>query len=194
VLLGRDESVRKEVDGQVRTLLDEVEPLPATTTREAPGMVTEPLASREAFDSELRANAERLSAEGKGFAVLVFDLDRFREINDFHGHPVGDLILDRVARILQENVRDGDVVARLEGEEFGVISPDLDIDQAGEVAERLRLAVEKGRMPERVRGVTVSVGVAAATRDPGSADVLTLASRALEDAKKSGRNCVCRAR
>jgi GGDEF domain-containing protein len=49
-------------------------------------------------------------------------------------------------------------------------------------------------MPERVRGVTVSVGVAAATRDPGSADVLTLASRALEDAKKSGRNCVCRAR
>jgi diguanylate cyclase (GGDEF)-like protein len=97
-----------------------------------------------------------------------------------------------VARILEENTRDGDCTARLGGDEFMVLALDLELPQTLEVGERLRAAVEKAKMPQSVRGVTVSVGIAATQllRVDQGCNLMEAADRALYAAKTSGRNCV----
>ena len=198
ILIGRDESSQEEIDSQMAALLEDIETRISTAQEGSNALDSadrEPLAalaSPEVFERTYHALEERLLRDGKGFAVISLDLDRFKEVNDFYGHPAGDLILERVARILVENIRGDDLIERTSGEEFMVLMPDLDLTQAAEVAERLRAAVEKGKMPERVRGITISAGIAAAP--PGARgplpDLLSLAGQALQEAKKNGRNCV----
>ena len=132
---------------------------------------------------------EQTTRESKSFAVILLDIDNFRSLNDLYGHPTGDLVLQRIAAVLEENLRDGDLIARVGGDEFVMVATDLDPAQTVEVAERLRTAVAKGRMPEGVRNVTVSAGIGHAPADSGDDPVL-LAERALTVAKQSGRNCV----
>ena len=98
-------------------------------------------------------------------------------------------IYEKSREVLEENLRDGDLIARVGGDEFVMVATDLDPAQTLEVAERLRTAVAKGRMPEGVRNVTISAGIGHAPADSGDDPVL-LAERALTVAKQSGRNCV----
>lgn len=142
------------------------------------------LRNRRAFDSEL---TERL---GSGpVALLLFDLDHFKQVNDTHGHPAGDDVLRRAAKVLSAGLRSVDQAYRLGGEEFGVLLPLADERVAAAVAERLRAAVAA----EDMGGlrVTTSVGVALAGRAGQSADELYHeADRALYRAKRNGRNQV----
>ncbi len=132
--------------------------------------------------------------QGK-LALLLFDLDRFKLVNDTHGHAVGDQVLRAVAQALQGALRQVDVVGRLGGEEFVVVAPETSLDEARLVAERLRAQVARVevRAPsgERVR-VTVSCGVAACDPVlPHDADeLLAFADAALYRAKALGRNRV----
>ncbi|MFQ5622398.1 MAG: PleD family two-component system response regulator [Paracoccaceae bacterium] len=136
---------------------------------------------------------ERARLSGAGFAVMMLDLDRFKEVNDQYGHGAGDAVLKEFARRLQENVRGVDLVARMGGEEFFVAMPDISRDKANAAAERIRDAVEA--MPFTLgadRGatpVTVSVGVAMA--QPGESDIAAImrrADEALYVSKRNGRN------
>ena len=130
----------------------------------------------------------------RGFAVVVFDLDHFKLVNDSYGHLVGDEVLAALARILKATARDGDIVGRFGGEEFIAFLPGTGAAEAARFAERVRTAIEAARIVvgnEARISVTVSAGLAAI---PSCADSLQEAIRIADDrlfvAKRGGRNRV----
>jgi len=159
------------------------------------------IANRRQFDETLLREWRRASRQGKPLALLLCDVDKFKQFNDGYGHQVGDECLKAVARTLSSVLRrPADLVARYGGEEFAVILPDTDITGALQVAEGMRSAVEGLRITHRyARGngvVTVSIGVASVIpgRNEGlSADLLKAADDALYQAKESGRNRIAAA-
>jgi diguanylate cyclase (GGDEF)-like protein len=133
----------------------------------------------------------RCYQDGRPYAMLLLDLDGFKQINDRHGHAAGDKALCSVSQALRRNLRPADHLGRYGGEEFAVILPDTDADEASHVAERLRAAVA-GLEPDWAPGagrVTLSGGIAFAT--PGRSDfsqLMVRADQALYRAKNAGRN------
>lgn len=145
----------------------------------------------------LEAIAAQAAAEGEEFAVMVVDLDNFKQVNDRFGHAAGDQVLVEVANRLTSNLRMTDVLARIGGEEFLIALPRTALHEARRVAERLYRAIKE--MPVRLGSgtaltVTVSIGVAVsapmAGRAPQVDSVIEQADLALLDAKTAGRNRV----
>jgi diguanylate cyclase (GGDEF)-like protein len=128
--------------------------------------------------------------DGAPLAVLMLDLDHFKRINDAHGHARGDLVLQQTTRAMRSALRAGDIVGRFGGEEFVVLLPGADLEQAMGAAERCRAAVQKMKIPSaRYLSVTASVGVAAFPEHGDSIDALLRASdTAMYSAKANGRN------
>lgn len=131
---------------------------------------------------------------GKSTSVLVIDVDTFKEINDHHGHDVGDQVLKEVAKRILKNVRGFDLTARLGGDEFFVAMPDTPQEVAAAVAERIRLKVEEepvAKTPEGDVLVTLSIGLAeGAPAADGYKVLVGRADEALFEAKRAGRNRV----
>jgi diguanylate cyclase (GGDEF)-like protein len=126
-------------------------------------------------------------------SFLMIDIDYFKSINDNFGHQVGDQMIMHLANLARDCKRDCDVLARIGGEEFALLLPETDLDQAGVVAERLRLAVVANPLSAACGPVpgTVSIGVATASEDMKDISELMKASdQALYDAKRAGRNRV----
>jgi diguanylate cyclase (GGDEF)-like protein len=126
-------------------------------------------------------------------AVVLADLDRFKELNDTQGHEAGDKALVQAAQALQSGLREVDLLGRWGGEEFLAVLPGSDVDGAREVGERLRKAIEQMGLTNDVTGrvLTTSVGIAALADDVASpADLVRRADQALYAAKAAGRNRV----
>lgn len=129
----------------------------------------------------------------RSFCLLVIDVDHFKNINDRHGHEVGDSVLQQLAALLSNGCRSGDYVFRLGGEEFLMLLVDITASKAAKVAEKLRLRVEKEefRLP---RGLTlkisISIGLAQYSGHPDPQKLLNRADEALYAAKNQGRNQV----
>lgn len=139
------------------------------------------------FD-QLIARARR---SGAPLGVVSFDLDHFKQVNDRHGHEAGDNILAEVGRLMTALCRQGDVVARVGGEEFIALLPDTDLDGTILVAERIRKLIAAMAVPSNHDTVTVSLGATALEGDDlDAAMVLRRADAALYDAKERGRNRV----
>jgi len=128
-------------------------------------------------------------------ALLFLDIDRFKHINDTHGHPVGDEVLREMASLMAKSLRSEDVLARYGGEEFAVICRGLELGRAKNLAERIRGGIEahKFEARERIIPVTVSIGVAAFpdARVRSAGDLIVVADETMYEAKRSGRNRVC---
>ena len=127
------------------------------------------------------------------FCVLVIDVDHFKNINDSHGHEVGDSVLQQLAALLSNSCRSGDYVFRLGGEEFLMLLVDITASKAAKVAEKLRLWVEKEefRLPRGLTlNITISIGLAQYTGHPDPQKLLNRADDALYIAKGQGRNRV----
>ncbi|WP_397534675.1 diguanylate cyclase [Roseateles sp.] len=147
-----------------------------------------------------RALEERLSQmqarqrRGEGFAWIALDIDHFKHINDQFGHAAGDAALQQVSSLLMRQLRAGDAVARLGGEEFGLLLPNTGLAEAVALAERLRqaLAGQPLHWKNQAWPISASFGVTATgngdARD--SADLLSQADRLLYQAKQAGRNCI----
>jgi len=141
---------------------------------------------------------ERVNQDGISAAVLLFDVDHFKQVNDTYGHAAGDDVLRELAARTTHSVRSVDLVARRgdgAGDEFVVVMPETDLTIAAGVAERLRAAVERDPFTIRSNGrklpVTISIGVAAAAAGDGDRELLLKrADDALYVAKTHGRNCV----
>jgi diguanylate cyclase (GGDEF)-like protein len=154
------------------------------------------LANARHFRLALEREVERAARTGEPCALLMLDLDDFKKINDTYGHPAGDQVLQRVARILAENLRPMDTVARYGGEEFAVIQPNSLAAYAMQAAERLRLKIAGEPIllaDETTVQATISIGVACSLpwAPLSAAEFLAAADRYLYQAKAQGRNRVC---
>lgn len=159
--------------------------------------VTDPLTgtyNRRYANSHLDTLVEKCRDRDSGLAVMMLDLDRFKRINDTHGHAAGDAVLQEFSKRLQANVRGIDLVARMGGEEFMVVMPDVTPDLASEVAERVRSATANPEFTISADGlaidVTVSIGFAVLNKVESVFELIKRADDALYHSKNSGRNRV----
>ena len=151
------------------------------------------LANRRQCEETLAAELARLERFGGPLALVVADLDWFKNVNDQYGHPSGDAVLREFAQLLQETVRDVDLAGRWGGEEFLLILPGTDVAGGAQVAERIRVALA-GRIVLSADGspipVTASFGVAATPPASTAAELFSAADAALYEAKRNGKNRV----
>lgn len=149
------------------------------------------LANRALFRRELDSIFARCARSGAAGALLLLDLDRFKEVNDTLGHPAGDELLVKVAHLISRNLDQGHFLARLGGDEFAILVQDCDRTGAGELAGRIVAAVSGSLLLERGEvGIGTSIGVALIPRDGGtSSELLRSADLALYRAKEDGRGC-----
>src|SRR5690606_31723133 len=152
------------------------------------------LYNRRYFDRHLSLMLAKAREQERDMALMLIDMDFFKAVNDTHGHDMGDAVLREFALRLRRNIRGVDLACRFGGEEFVVLMPDTDYQQAQSVAERVRMAVaERGFETGlgRPLSVTVSVGVALnETIDDTPEMLLKRADVALYRAKREGRNRV----
>ena len=151
------------------------------------------LATVRVLRDRLSYEVERSKRSSEGFAVLFIDLDRFKEVNDVHGHEAGNDVLRAVAEEIRGAVRASDLAARYGGDEFVVLLTRTDMAGASRVAEAIRAGIEGvGRRLGHPAGfVTASIGLAEFNPgDPDTGDLLVTADRALYFAKSKGRNVV----
>ncbi|MGE0557140.1 MAG: GGDEF domain-containing protein [Burkholderiales bacterium] len=154
------------------------------------------IANQRHFQLVLERELDRVTRTGEPLALLLFDIDHFKQVNDRYGHPVGDIVLKSVAWTLEAGVRPMDTVARCGGEEWAVILPSSLAAHAQGTAERLHREI--GNTPIFLEdgtqlGVTVSCGGAAVApwTSVSPTTLITEADRALYAAKQAGRNRVC---
>jgi diguanylate cyclase (GGDEF)-like protein len=151
------------------------------------------LATAAVWAGAVPAALDRAGDLGGSVGMLMLDLDHFKQVNDNHGHPVGDKLLRAVADCVSEEVRRGDLVARIGGDELAVLLPGADTDELISIAERIRARLGKCTVPiegkDVITGVPVSMGLAVYPDVASTVDQLVLAAdNALLMAKRSGRN------
>ena len=144
------------------------------------------LANRRALEEILAAEISRAHRFAHQLAVVLLDLDRFKEINDSFGHAAGDVMLRAVSRLLTSLARQGDTVARWGGEEFVVVLPETDLAGARRFAERLRRTIEAHSVADMK--TSASCGVATLFPEDSVEELLGAADQALYQAKSNGRN------
>lgn len=150
------------------------------------------ISNRRAADEQLNSLFNMLQRGGGRYAVLLLDIDHFKRINDNFGHDVGDQVIQRVAVLLQSQLRETDLVARYGGEEFIVLLPNTELDGAMVIADKLCRYIASDSLCD-VGQITVSIGVALAKAEHTDAEmVVRHADKAMYQAKRGGRNQVVR--
>ncbi|WP_367718610.1 GGDEF domain-containing protein [Nitratireductor sp. GISD-1A_MAKvit] len=149
--------------------------------------------NRRFFDDALREYLQEFRRIDKPVGLMVLDLDHFKQVNDTHGHDVGDEVLRAVARCLKDLTRYHDVVARMGGEEFAIVAPNMNNESLAKLAERIRrsvsgLVIEAGNVNIRV---TISVGLSIWDGRESAEEFYRRADKMLYEAKRLGRNRVC---
>ncbi len=153
------------------------------------------LFNRRWMNEFFKRQITRALTDNKPMALLLADLDNFKQINDIHGHLVGDEVLFAVASVLTQQIRPSDLLARYGGEEFALILPDTSAEEAKQIAERVRMAIDATKIkidsevPLEIH-VTLSLGVTSLMLGDEINNLLTRADHALYQAKENGRNRV----
>lgn len=149
--------------------------------------------NRRYFEDTLERELSRCARYGRALSLVMLDIDRFKSINDTHGHLAGDYVLRQVAATLKAKIRKEDILARYGGEEFAILLPEIDLKGATALAEKARKLVERHRFEfdKAVMPVTISAGVASiASKNVQPAELVRDADVRLYAAKESGRNRV----
>ena len=149
------------------------------------------LSNHRHFQESLNEQVDAALLDQGDLALLFCDIDNFKELNDLHGHLVGDGVLRAVGRVLAASIRRGDVAARYGGDEFALLLLGADATQALQVAERIRERVEELGVGPGDEHPSISIGFATLPGDgAGKKELLASADRAMYAAKKRGRNRV----
>jgi diguanylate cyclase (GGDEF)-like protein len=150
--------------------------------------------NRRSLSKVLAEQMNRMQEKGTLFSVVLLDLDHFKEINDTYGHVIGDLVLQKIAKILRKNTRETDTVARYGGEEFCIVLSNTTDSNAYALAERLRLVVSQTQFHSQTRepfSLTCSFGVyQVQSKMKKVNEIFKAVDTALYKAKDLGRNCV----
>jgi diguanylate cyclase (GGDEF)-like protein len=150
------------------------------------------LPNRRAFFQDAAGIWNTAVRHNRPLSVIMLDIDHFKSINDQFGHQIGDRSLVEVARLLAQNCRLGDILSRWGGEEFVLLLPETDLEQARALSERIRHAIEKHRIAIKSHNIQLSVSLGAAQRKRHATleELIGEADRWLYDAKRRGRNQV----
>lgn len=187
-------AIVRDEDGQPRHFISQIQDI---STRKRLEAHTYDLANRDAitslynrrrFEEELRRQIARCREDGESAALLLLDLDRFKNVNDSDGHVAGDQLIRAVGRALDDRIDEPDVAARIGGDEFAIILRDIDLAQARSVAEDLRLAITAA---DTERFCTASLGLCRLHGDvPDAETCFRAVDRAMYRAKGQGRDRV----
>lgn len=193
-IVDRNEKVEQRLD-QAQMQIDSLSQDLEAARQEASRDPLTQLHNRRSFDHLLDQKIEHAFESDEPMALTLIDIDHFKRFNDAHGHVVGDQVLRLVAESLRENARTHDVVARIGGEEFGIIMPKTSLMDAVFVAERLRTNLEKSHVAhmvtrKKIGVITASFGVAALTGRETPTELFHRADVCLYQAKGAGRNRV----
>lgn len=153
------------------------------------------LNNRRGFDKELLKISHMCNSGASKLCLLMLDIDHFKDVNDRHGHLVGDKLLVGISKLLHRQMRGNDYLSRFGGEEFAILLRDTPVTGAVTVAENIRRAVAKLRLKQVKSGVqlgqvTISIGVACYRKGENENDYIQRCDSALYRAKSQGRNCV----
>jgi len=154
------------------------------------------LHNRRYFDARLAEEISQARRSGAPLCALYLDIDHFKAINDRYGHAEGDRVLQWIAQALKGQMRRNDVLARLGGEEFGILLADTDPNTAMDIAERIRLAIAHGSAEALPFPITISIGCSTLNAESRVSDatvgarLLEAADQGLYQAKRTGRNRV----
>ncbi|WP_088077163.1 GGDEF domain-containing protein [Litchfieldia alkalitelluris] len=150
------------------------------------------LYNRMKFMSLIGTEMKKMKRFSHDGCLIILDIDNFKNINDQYGHPVGDLMLQKIGRIISKNVSDNDIAARLGGEEFMIFLPRVSVDEGKELAETLRLGIESFSLENKGEEVHVTASFGLAPIIPTMEDPFHIsycaADEALYQAKEAGRN------
>jgi diguanylate cyclase (GGDEF)-like protein/PAS domain S-box-containing protein len=171
--VGKDITERKRLEAEREELLERVEAMARTDALTG-------LPNRRSWEEELRREVARAERQGHALAVVMLDLDRFKDFNDRHGHQAGDRLLAEIGGVWRTQLRVSDFVARYGGEEFAALLPACPPDEAIVVLERMRLAIPDGQ--------TCSAGVAYWDEQESPEALIGRADAALYQAKGAGRD------
>lgn len=192
------EQSQRQVNAQIAQLSDDLETLRKELTQVRQESLTDHLtgiSNRKAFDIALEDKVHAARARQSAFAILIADIDHFKEVNDNYGHLIGDKVLRFVASTIKRCIKGKDLAARFGGEEFAVILDDTDISGAYTVAEQIREAVLAGAIKDLnnkrvLNRISISLGVAEFKEPDLPHHLLQRADEALYMAKERGRNRV----
>ncbi len=185
--------VAAPISGLIVRLLREVDDARRTAQHLAWNDALTGLLNRGRLGEQAKTAIEVARAGGAPLSAVLIDLDHFKQVNDHHGHAAGDAVLRAVAATIAASVRAGDLVGRWGGEEFAVVLPGADAEQAVRVMQRLRAAVAARRVEVdgAAVGCTASIGVATLRDgDDGFDELFVRADRAMYRAKHGGKNRV----
>jgi diguanylate cyclase (GGDEF)-like protein len=148
--------------------------------------------NRRYFLEQLSREVSRAKRYRRDLSLIMFDIDRFKTINDTYGHLAGDYVLKQLATVIKGKIRCEDVLARYGGEEFAIVLPESDGASATQTAEKIRKIVEKApfKFEETKISVTVSMGVAGCADVADAGELIKYADDRMYEAKAAGRNCV----
>lgn len=192
-LLSQLRANRRELETRVQERTAQLQAANAQLEKLAVTDALTGLLNRRALSDLFRREIERAQRHRRELAVIMFDVDHFKAINDRHGHAAGDAVLRQIAGVAAQSTRSTDTTARYGGEEFVLVAPETDRASALELAERMRVALESAdiRIDRQSLAVTASFGVAMLRGDDSRPeDVLRRADEALYAAKGAGRNRV----
>jgi len=173
IVVNHDITERKRVEDQLRSMASH-DPLTNTYTRRV---------LYDFIDTEIH----RVRRHGGGLSVIMFDVDHFKDINDDHGHVVGDHVLVAIVELVQEELRGLDRLARYGGEEFVIVAPNTTLRKAVTLAERLRTQIATASF-DTVARVTCSFGVCEYEDDPDADTLVRRVEDLMYRARRSGRN------
>jgi diguanylate cyclase len=187
-----------DVTASLKAHSAEIDKLRAELDRVRQEAIRDPLtglANRRSFDDQLAASLDQALQQLKSICLLMIDIDHFKQINDEHGHRIGDKVLQYVAGVLKANFKGKDLVARYGGDEFAVIIENAPRAGVNAVAETVRRQIEASRLKRTDTGkalgtVSVSIGYECVQRGDSPDALVERADKALYEAKQQGRNRV----